>query len=53
MTAKNSTESFLAVWQFVYLGDASKIRNVLAWKPEYDFKSLVKEMVEVELLSIN
>lgn len=29
-------------------GDSSKIRNELGWKPEYDFQSLVKEMVDFE-----
>lgn len=32
------------------LGDASKAKTLLGWKPEYTFESLVKEMVEVELL---
>lgn len=26
------------------LGDSTKARNILGWTPEYDFKSLVKEM---------
>jgi len=26
------------------LGDSSKARQKLGWKPEYDFKSLVREM---------
>ena len=28
------------------LGDASKAKRNLGWKPEYNFKSLVKEMCE-------
>jgi len=31
------------------LGDSSKIRKELGWKPEYNFNSLVKEMIEEEL----
>lgn len=30
-------------------GDASKARQVLGWKPETDFSSLVREMVDAEL----
>jgi len=33
------------------LGDSSKIRKELGWKPEYNFNSLVKEMIEEELKS--
>ena len=33
----------------VLLGDSSKARNVLGWKPEYDYKSLVKDMLDAEL----
>ncbi len=32
------------------LGDASRTKEVLGWEPEYSFKDLVKEMVEIELL---
>mgnify|MGYP003328103579 CR=1 FL=1 len=32
------------------LGDASKARQVLNWKPEYNFKTLVEEMIEQDLL---
>lgn len=28
------------------LGDSTKARNKLGWKPKYDFKSLVKDMLE-------
>ena len=31
------------------IGDASKAREKLGWKPEYDLKSLVKEMVTSDL----
>jgi GDPmannose 4,6-dehydratase len=30
------------------LGDATKARTILGWSPEYDFKSLVKEMCECD-----
>jgi len=30
-------------------GKSTKARTVLGWKPEYSFKSLVKEMVEAEI----
>jgi GDPmannose 4,6-dehydratase len=30
-------------------GKSTKVRTVLGWKPEYSFKSLVKEMVEAEI----
>ena len=33
----------------VLLGDATKAREVLGWKPEVDFKGLVKMMVESDL----
>src|SRR5262249_27364327 len=33
----------------VLLGDPSKARNVLGWKPEVDFPSLVKMMIEHDL----
>ncbi|MED5355041.1 MAG: GDP-mannose 4,6-dehydratase [Bacteroidota bacterium] len=32
------------------LGDASKARQVLNWQPEYNFESLVEEMIEQDLL---
>ena len=31
------------------LGDAKKARNILGWKPKYNIKSLVEEMVREEL----
>jgi len=27
-------------------GDCTKIRTILGWSPEYDFESLIKEMVD-------
>jgi GDPmannose 4,6-dehydratase len=33
----------------VLLGDSTKIRSVLGWKPEYDFNSLVSNMMGMEL----
>ena len=33
------------------LGDATKAREKLGWKPKYDLDSLVKEMVEEDLRS--
>ena len=33
------------------LGDSSKARKELNWKPKYDIYSLVKEMVSQELIS--
>lgn len=32
------------------LGDYSKAKNILNWEPKYDLKSLIKEMVENDLL---
>tara|TARA_E500000178_G_C16899189_1_gene697254 strand:- start:197 stop:508 length:312 start_codon:yes stop_codon:yes gene_type:complete len=32
------------------LGDSSKARNVLEWKPEYSFDDLVREMVDQDCL---
>ena len=29
-------------------GDASKAREVLGWVPEYDFKALIKDMMDAE-----
>jgi GDPmannose 4,6-dehydratase len=34
------------------LGDSSKARKVLGWKPKYDFKGLVKDMVLSDLSSV-
>ena len=34
------------------LGDSSKARKELKWKPKYNIKSLVKEMVEKELIRL-
>jgi len=31
------------------LADPSKIRKILKWKPKYDFKSLVLDMVKSDL----
>ena len=27
-------------------GDASKVKNVLGWTPEYTFDSMIEEMIE-------
>ena len=35
------------------LGNATKARKLLKWKPKIDLKSLVKEMVEEELKTLN
>tara|TARA_B100000900_G_scaffold410837_1_gene429399 strand:+ start:167 stop:1255 length:1089 start_codon:yes stop_codon:yes gene_type:complete len=35
------------------LGDSNKARIKLKWKPEYDFDSLVKEMVQSDLILAN
>ena len=35
------------------IGDASKAKEKLNWEPEISFKELVREMVEMDLLSIN
>lgn len=32
----------------VLLGDSSKARRILGWKPKYDFETLIKEMVQVD-----
>ena len=37
----------------VLLGDYSKAKKQLGWEPEIDFKTLVKEMVSMELKVIN
>jgi GDPmannose 4,6-dehydratase len=34
------------------IGDSTKARNVLGWKPKYTFEELVKEMVESDLETI-
>ncbi|MCK5786667.1 MAG: GDP-mannose 4,6-dehydratase [Candidatus Sabulitectum sp.] len=34
-------------------GDATKARNVLGWKPEIKFASLVREMVDAEMARLN
>ena len=34
------------------IGDSTKARNALGWKPKYTFEELVKEMVESDLESI-
>lgn len=34
------------------IGDATKARNALGWKPKYTFEELVKEMVESDLESV-
>lgn len=34
-------------------GDASKARKVLGWKPEINFASLVREMVDAEMARLN
>jgi GDPmannose 4,6-dehydratase len=39
-------EKFMRPEELQYLrGDASKIRNELGWKPEYDFSMLMDEMI--------
>ena len=30
-------------------GDASKLRDTLGWEPEYDFRSMIEEMVKARL----
>ncbi len=34
-------------------GDSTKARKVLGWKPEMDFTSLVREMVDAEIIRLN
>lgn len=34
------------------VGDASKARSILGWKPKYTFNALVKEMVEHDLMLV-
>ncbi len=34
------------------LGDATRAREQLGWQPEYDFKGLVKEMIEADVASL-
>jgi GDPmannose 4,6-dehydratase len=31
------------------VGDASKARNILGWKPEYDLKALISEMIHSDI----
>ena len=31
------------------LGDCRKAKKILKWKPKYDFKKLVKDMVQADL----
>jgi GDPmannose 4,6-dehydratase len=35
------------------LGDSTKAREKLGWKPKYNFKSLIEEMVDKDLLDIS
>jgi len=35
------------------LGDSSKARKELNWKPKYNFNNLVKEMISIELNNLN
>jgi len=35
------------------LGDSSKAREVLGWKPKYNFKTLIEEMVAQDLLELS
>ena len=38
---------FLRPEELPYLkGDSTKVRNVLGWKPEYTFESMMDEMIE-------
>ena len=30
-------------------GDSSKLRNELNWQPEYDFHSMIDEMIDVKI----
>ena len=40
-------EKFLRPEELKYLkGDSTKIRNILGWKPEYTFETLLDEMIE-------
>jgi GDPmannose 4,6-dehydratase len=34
------------------LGDASKARRELGWKPKTDLKALVKEMIQADLAEV-
>jgi len=44
-------KKYLRPEELPYLrGDSSRIRNTLSWEPEYNFKSLMKEMVDYENL---
>jgi GDPmannose 4,6-dehydratase len=33
----------------ILIGDASKAKNVLGWKPKYDLRQLISEMVQSDL----
>ena len=35
------------------LGDSSKARKILKWKPKYNLNSLVDEMILVEMKSLS
>jgi len=35
------------------IGDASKAQKILGWKPTYDFRELIKEMVESDLAAMS
>jgi len=40
-------QKFLRPEELSYLkGDSSKVRNILGWKPEYTFESMMDEMIE-------
>ncbi len=40
-------QKFLRPEELPYLkGDSTKVRNVLGWKPEYTFESMMDEMIE-------
>jgi GDPmannose 4,6-dehydratase len=47
-------EKFLRPEELPYLkGDSSKIRTILGWNPEYTFETLMDEMVEHWLKTLN
>jgi GDPmannose 4,6-dehydratase len=58
---KNTGKSIIEIDPFYYrplevdflLGDASKARKILKWKPKINLQSLVKEMIAKELKSLN
>jgi GDPmannose 4,6-dehydratase len=37
----------------VLIGDPTKSKNILGWEPKYNLKSLIKEMIEAELIRLN